>query len=290
MSLQAHLETGVTTVARAWAVLRRDGVVLGFTDHDRDLSFEGVVFRADSGLTARALQQVTGLGVDNSEASGALRDAGLTEADIQAGRYDGAELRIWSVDWTDVARRALIFRGTLGEITRAGGAFRAELQGLGEPLGRPQGRVYQAACSAVLGDAACGVDLSAPAVSVTVIPEAVEDGERLRFAPPEGFAPGWFDRGRLEVLAGPAAGLSGLIKTDRMAGALREVVLWERLAAPLAAGDAVRLVAGCDKRARTCREKFNNFLNFRGFPHIPGEDWLLATPREGDLNDGGSLR
>ncbi len=290
MTLQAHLETGVTTIARAWAVTRRDGVVLGFTDHDRDLAFDGIVFRARTALTASALQQLTGLGVDNAEASGALRDDGLSEVDIGAGRFDGAELRLWWVNWADVAQRALKFRGWLGEIVRAGGAFRAELLGLSEPLGRSQGRVYQVGCSAVLGDAACGIDLSAPGLSLEAVPEVVADGERFVFAPFDGVAPGWFTRGVLRVLDGPALGLGGLIKADRIRDGAREIVLWERLALEPGAGRAVRLTAGCDKRPETCRVKFGNFLNFRGFPHIPGEDWMMAVPREGDLHDGGSLK
>ena len=83
----AHLATGATTVCQCWAVSRRDGVVLGFTDHDRDLAFEGIIFRAASGMTARALQTGTGLAVDNSEAVGALSDASVSEADLMAGRF-----------------------------------------------------------------------------------------------------------------------------------------------------------------------------------------------------------
>ena len=94
-AMKAHLAGGATTLARCFAVTRKDGLVLGFTDHDRDLGFDGMVFRADSGLTAKAIQQATGLSVDNSEAFGALRSAAITEADILAGRYDGAEVRAW---------------------------------------------------------------------------------------------------------------------------------------------------------------------------------------------------
>jgi uncharacterized phage protein (TIGR02218 family) len=287
--LQAHLETGATTVARAWAVTRRDGVVLGFTDHDRDLEFGGVVFRAASGMTARALAQTTGLAVDNSEALGALRDAGLREADIAAGRYDGAEVRIWAVNWADVVQRRLEFRGTLGEVTRSGGAFRAELRGLTEALGQPQGRVYQAGCSAVLGDAECGFDLAQPGYFAEVAAEGVEDAA-FRFAALPGFDDRWFEGGRLEVLVGVAAGLVGVVKNDRLSASGRVVELWQGLGAAVAAGDMLRITAGCDKRAATCRLKFDNLLNFRGFPDIPGDDWLMAHPRQGGLNDGGSLK
>ncbi len=286
--LAAHLRSGATTVARAWALERADGVVMGFTDHDRDLAFDGVTFRADSGLSARALAQSTGLAVDNTEAAGALSDAALREEDILAGRYDGAALRIWEVNWADVAQRRMIFRGTLGEISRADGAFRAELRGLAEALGQPQGRVYQGVCAAVLGDAACGVDLSQPGMSSERPAEAVEGSRVFRFEEFAGFEERWFEKGRLRVLSGAAQGLYGVIKNDRMNGAGRRIELWEPIPADVAPGDMLRIEAGCDKRAATCRLKFGNFVNFRGFPHIPGEDWLMAVPRSDGVNDGGS--
>ena len=272
---QAHLDGGTTTLAYCWALTRRDGTVLGFTDHDRDIAFEGVTFRADTGLSARALQQTTGLAIDNSEAVGALSAAAVTEADIRAGRYDGAEVVAWVVNWADPAQRLRLFRGTLGEITRAAGAFTAELVGLSEALNRPQGRVYQAPCAAVLGDADCGVDLSDPAYSGTGIVLADEAQKRLRISGLDGFAPGWFQRGRLVVESGEAAGLSGVIKADSVSEGLRNVELWQSLRAEIAPGDEVRLEAGCDKRPETCREKFSNMLNFRGFPSIPGDDQPL---------------
>lgn len=288
--LKAHLATGATTVCHAWRIRRGDGVVMGFTDHDRDLTFEGVVFRADTGLSALALQQGTGLAVDNTEAIGALSDAAIREADVEAGRFDGAELTAWLVNWTDVVQRQVEFRGTLDEIRRAGGAFRAELRGLTEALNQPMGRVYQKPCPAVLGDAACRVDLSAPGYATERAVEQVEDAQRFTFAALDGFDFGWFERGRLIVLDGAAAGLSGLVKRDRFLDGLRVVELWQPLRAGIAPGDRVRLEAGCDKRFETCRLKFGNALNFRGFPDIPGEDWMMALPARSGETSGGSRR
>ena len=89
------------TIARAWAVTRRDGLVLGFTDRDRMLAFGGITFRPDTGLSAAAVVQGAGLSVDNTEASGALSDDAITEVDIMAGRWDAAEVRLWEVDWAN---------------------------------------------------------------------------------------------------------------------------------------------------------------------------------------------
>ncbi len=279
--LYGHLATGATTVCRAWQVVRRDGTSIGFTDHDRDLSFGGVAFKANSGLTAQALAQSTGLSVDNSEAIGALSDLSVTEADILTGRFDGAEVKAWLVNWADPAERLMQFRGTLGEMVRAGGAFRAELRGLAEAMNQPHGRVYQRDCAAVLGDEACGFDLTAPGYFLERAAARVEAGQVFRFDSFVGYEDRWFDRGRMTVLSGAAAGLVGVIKNDRIKLAGREIELWQDLGAPVKRGDLLRFEAGCDKRAVTCRVKFQNFAKFRGFPHIPGEDWLSAFPSRG---------
>jgi len=43
----------------------------------------------------------------------------------------------------------------------------------------------------------------------------------------------------------------------------------------------------CDKRWRTCVDAFGNGANFRGFPHVPGDDFIAAVPVEGGRHDGG---
>lgn len=288
--LLEHLKSGVTTTCRCWALTRRDGVVMGFTDHDRLLAFEGVAFRPDTGLSALALQQTTGLSVDNTEALGALSDAAIREADIEAGRYDGAELRAWLVNWQDVTARSLIFRGTMGELRRAGGAFEAELRGLTDALNVPLGRVYQKACSAILGDRTCTFDLDTPGYVSERPAEEVEENRVFRFAEMSGFEDDWFRHGVIRVLSGAATGLIGLIKRDRSDGAGRVIDLWHPLGAAVAPGDALRIEAGCDKRRTTCQFKFDNLLNYQGFPDIPGDDWTITDPTKSPRLDGGSRR
>ncbi len=286
---KAHLLTGATSVCRCWGITRADGVVLGFTDHDVDLDFDGISFVADSGLSARALEQTTGLAVDNTEALGVLSSGHVNEEDIAAGRYDGAQVVAWLVNWVDVSQRLVLFRGSIGEIQRSAGAYQAELRGLSEVLNQPQGRIYQKSCGAVLGDLACGVDLGQIGFSTELAVEAVQGRKFYEFSGLNGFADRWFEKGRFEVLSGAAAGLVGMIKNDRIGAAIREIELWEALRADIQLGDMVRIEAGCDRRRETCRLKFSNLVNFRGFPAIPGEDWLLSVPRKSGVNDGGSL-
>ena len=172
---------------------------------------------------------------------------------------------------------------------RTGAAFTAELRGLTEALNRPMGRIYQKPCTAVLGDSACRVDLSGPAHSLTLPVVSLTDARILRLSEPGPHAPGWFRRGRLAVLDGPAHGLVSAIKRDSQQGNQREVELWEPLRAPLNPGDRVTLTSGCDKRFATCRDRFANLVNFQGFPDLPGDGWMLRDPASGPLR-GGSRR
>jgi uncharacterized phage protein (TIGR02218 family) len=134
-------------------------------------------------------------------------------------------------------------------------------------------------CSAVLGDRHCRFDLGTPGSVASVAPVEVERCQAFVFPPMGSFAPRWFERGRLFVLSGDGAGLEGVIKHDRPdTRGQRVIELWEPIRALVAPGDAIRLEAGCDKRIETCRGKFANQVNFRGFPFVPGEDWLVAIP------------
>ena len=289
-TLSTHLTTGATHLCHCWAVTRADGVTLGFTDHDLALTFDSIRFAPETGLSARALASTTGLSVNNTDAVGALSSDAITEADITAGRYDGAEVQVWRVRWDDVSQRALRFAGTLGEITRARGGFQAELRGLTEGLNQPQGRSYLTQCSAVLGDARCRFRLDDPAYRFTAAPVAVADARVFRFTGQAMFNDGWFTGGELLVTTGVAQGLRGHVKSDRLIGDLREITLWDRVRAALGPDDLLTLTAGCDKSAKTCRVKFANLLNFQGFPDIPGDDWLLAQPRSDGNLTGQSRR
>lgn len=288
--LAAHLAGGVTTVCHAWAITRSDGTVFAFTDHDLPLSFAGYEFRADTGLSALALAQSTGLSVDNTEALGALSDASLREDEIEQGRFDGAQVRAWLVNWADPAQHWLNFRGMLGELTRAGGSFRAELRGLTEGLNRPLGRVYQKPCAAVLGDRTCRFNTAQEGYAQALPVQRVEGARRFIWQDFLSYEADWFTRGRLEVLDGPAQGLWSTIKADRIENGARIIELWEPVRGAVSTGTQVRLVAGCDKRAETCRLKFNNFGNYQGFPDLPGEDWVVSVPSSTNTNSGGSRR
>lgn len=286
--LFTHLKTGATTTCRAWSVTRKDGQRFGFTDHDRDLAIDGITFKASSGMSAGALQQSTGLSVDNTEVVGALSDTSISEVDLAGGRFDAAEVITYLVNWTDVAQRSIRFRGHFGEIRRSQGAFTVELRGLTEALNVSSGRVYQPTCPAVLGDPKCQFDLGQSGFSVETVVKSTGSASEYFIPSQPGLPNRWFERGRIRVLTGNAAGCQGIVKFDTEVDGGRRIELWVDFDLDLGAGDEVRLEAGCDKLAGTCRDKFDNFLNFRGFPHVPSADWVTSYPVSSQRNDGGS--
>ncbi len=294
--MQAHLDDGTTTLAWCWCIERTDGVALGFTDHDESLSFLATSFEPETGFAATEIRAGSDLSVDAQDAEGALRSDRITETDILDGRWDNAQVDVWRVNWADVSQRVLMRRGNIGRIRRGVTAFFAEVRSLSHYLNQTVGRTCQFYCDADLGDARCGVVLTAPAYSGTGTVTAIYGDRRFYAgAPITGFASGWFDFGTVEWTSGANAGRRGeiashLIGVTGATGATGAGLdLYERPMRAVQIGDGFVLRAGCDKRFTTCRTKFGNGVNFRGFPAIPGDDVVMRYPSQGDVNDGSSL-
>lgn len=209
--LQTRLSAGVTTLCWCWRVTRRDGAVFGFTDHDRDVEFDGVVHEAAAGFGALDAEQSTSLSPGHAHLLGGLDSTRIREADVEAGLWSQARVETWRVDWQDPDLRVRVRQGEIGEIRLEDGVIQAELRGLSHRLDNVVGRVFSRRCDAELGDARCGI-----------APEHAEFG------------------------------------------------------------------SGCDKRIATCRERFANTVNFRGFAHMVGNDVLQAGPAGEARHDGGS--
>jgi uncharacterized phage protein (TIGR02218 family) len=277
VGLKAHLESGVTTLCHCWRLDLASGEAMGFTDHDRDLNFDGLAYEAEAGVSASEIESALGLAVDNLEASGALTSARISEARIAAGDFDNAGVRLWRVNWQDVSQRVLLRRGYLGEVTRGPNAFTAELRGLAHVLNAPHGRIFQFGCDAVLGDARCCIDLTRPQYSAEAIVLASGGRRRMTLQGLQGFAPGFFARGTLRL----AGGRLGQIKFHRVEADGHLIELWQPLAEEVPPGARVSVTAGCDKQFATCARVFGNARNFRGFPHMPGDDFVMASAAGG---------
>ncbi len=286
-SLAAHLASGATTLATCWKIARADGVILGFTDHDRALSFDGVAYEPDTGADGAAIDATSDLAVDNSEIEGALASDALSAEDLAAGRYDNASVEIWRVNWSNVTERLLLKTGTIGEVAREGERFKAEIRGQSHQLSRTVGRVYQRGCDAVVGDARCGVNLAAAAFKGAGIVAAILDDQRFVASGLSSFAARWFAHGALVWTAGANAGEKASVKAHDKNASGDALSLWLPAGRPVAVGDAFTITAGCDKRHDTCAAKFSNLINFRGHHLMPGNDFAVSYPLKADTNDGG---
>lgn len=277
--LAAHLASGVTTLCWCWRLIRRDGVALGFTDHDRDLEFAGTTYEAAAGFTASDMKDGVGLSVGNLDVTGALSSERLSESDLASGRFDDARVEVFRVNWQAPDQRVLMRSGTLGEVRRSGQMFTAEVRGLAHYLQQPSGRLYQFTCDADLGDARCGVDLDAPAYRGAGAIVAAESRRRFSVSGLDGFQSAWFARGLLTFTSGAAAGQSIEVKFHGLTLGVVTLELWSEAEGELVAGQTFTVTSGCDKRHETCRAKFANAINFRGFPAMPGNDFIARIAR-----------
>ncbi|SLN61557.1 hypothetical protein ROG8370_02836 [Roseovarius gaetbuli] len=285
--LQAHLDAGTTTLAWCWRISRADGVTLGFTDHDRALSFDGTDFEPESGFAASEIRAGSDLAVDAQDAEGVLSSDRITETDILDGRWDNAQVELWRVNWTDTSQRVLLRRGAVGQIRRGRMAFVAEVRSLAHLLGQTVGRTFQAGCDAELGDARCGVDLENAVYKGTgIVTERLRD-RAFRASGLAAFETGWFAFGTLTWTSGANAGRITEVLAHELTGSSATLTLLEAPIRAFAPGDSFVARAGCDKRIKTCAAKFANVVNFRGFPHIPGQDAVLryASQNAGHAGD-----
>ena len=278
---QAHLDSGATTLCWCWRLTRRDATRLGFTDHDHDVTFGGTTFEAAAGFTASEMRDSVGLSVDNLEVTSALSSDRLSEPDLAAGVYDDARVEIFRVNWSAVEQRVLMRVGSLGEVRRAGLTFAAEVRGLAHYLQQPKGRLYQFTCDADLGDARCKILLSDPLYRGEGEIVGVASARRFTAAGLDDFANDWFSRGLLTFTSGAADGQAIEVRTHAKTGNVVTVELWAPARGPLQAGQTFVVTAGSDKHLTTCKAKFANSANFRGFPHMPGNDFVTTFARKG---------
>jgi uncharacterized phage protein (TIGR02218 family) len=266
-----HLAQEVTTLATCWSITRKDGFTLYFTDHDKDIIVGGHRYEAADSMNPSAVSSQAGLAVDNLEFEGVLSAAAITEADILAGKYDHAEITVFMVNYVDPAMGTLHLKtGWLGEVTLQGGQFIAEMRGLSSRLQQLIGEVYTSACRAQLGDARCGVNLAGYTFTGTVT--AIE-GSYAFSDSTKTQGSGYFSGGKVTFTSGANAGISMEVR-DFSAGRFG---LFLPMPAAIAVGDSFTVVAGCDKQFDSCKAKFNNAVNFRGEPHVPGTDKILET-------------
>lgn len=271
---KAHLAQENTTIITCWkAVLANGSGIKGFSNHTKKIYYEGVTYLPSTGYTPSAIETMSGLQVDNLEVEGMLSSDTISEADIMAGVWDFAQIEIFQINYKDLSMGKMIQRvGHLGEVRVGRDVFTAELRGLTQAFSKTIGDLYSVTCRASLGDNKCRVGLYLYSVNHLII--GVESQSHFLLNS-RSQTTEYYSGGVLHWLTGLNAGVSMEIKSSTP-GVIITILPMPRI---VSVGDTFRAVKGCNKSFKTCRDVFNNVLNFRGEPHIPGLDRILTPGR-----------
>ncbi|MEM6475414.1 MAG: DUF2163 domain-containing protein [Pseudomonadota bacterium] len=263
--MRVFFDRDLDTVSTFWRIYRRDGVMLGFTSHDRDLSFEGVVHRAAPGMIPAAIRLTSDLSDDSAEVQGALTHATIREADLSAGLFDGAAIEIGVVDWESLEHH-ILYSGQLGQIEDDRRSFRAELRSAKDVLQQDLVPRTSPTCRALFCGPGCGVSASAYTMSALVTAVDLE-ANRVEF---DTQLPGDYIDGQVRFFDGPQVGMTfGVVGANA-----NGLTLDRQLVEGLSIGTRAQIREGCDRTLSTCNSRFSNAKNFRGEPFLPGNDLL----------------
>ena len=353
-ALATHLAGEVVTLATLWKIVRTDGQVFGFTDHDQDITISGQTYLSSGGHTSSAISWSSDLSNSNQEVTAVFDNAAITASDVNAGLWDFAAVTLYLVNYADLTMGTLpLTTGVLGQVTLKRGQYVAELRGLAQLLDQEIGSLYSATCRAEFGDSKCKVNLApytftATVTSVTnkrvfgatslsqvgptlsyittpytvsasslyvitpVMPQGgtwvsniqvkkAQTGELMTLvgsSPVKGqysvsagvytfsaldvgltvtfefnYSQGYFTYGKVTWLTGGNAGY----KMDVRKFSPGLVTLALPMTHDITVGDTFSIVAGCDDTLTTCKTRYNNFVNFRGEPYLPGNDRVLRN-------------
>lgn len=270
-ALAAHLQAEVTSLATCWQLTLRDGTIMGFTDYSRSITIEERVYEAQTGFTPSAIVSTNSFAVDNLAIEGMIDSDVISREDIIAGRFDFAELEVFVVNYNDVSQGLLpLKRGLLGEISLSNGTFVAEVRGLTGVMASVTGNLYAPSCRVKFGDNSCKLNLEA----YTVIGEITGISSNRMFSDSSREEEnGYFTNGKITFTSGANAGLTMEVK-EYSTGSIMLVL---PMPYPVETGDGYSMIAGCDKSFSTCIKRFDNAVNFRAEPHVPGMDRMLQT-------------
>lgn len=269
--MRVFFDRELDTVATFWRVFRRDGVSLGFTSHDRALTFGGITHRAAPGMAPSAIRMTSDLTEDSAGVEGALSHDSIRASDLAAGLFDNAAILIGVVDW-ETLEHHILYSGTLGQIEDNVRGFTAELRSAKQVLESDLVPRTSPTCRATF----CGRGCNLSATRFTQRTDLAGINHDLNRVEVAGANGDHFVDGQLRFLAGPQTGM-----TFTIIGANDGWLTLDRpLDIGIAIGTPVELREGCDHTLETCANRFGNAKNFRGEPFIPGND-LLARYGQG---------
>ena len=262
-----------TTAAWCWKITRKDNVTFGFTSHDKNISYGGVTYEAATGFTPTAVETSNNMAVDNLDIDGVLNSDYITADDVDRGLYDGASVDVFLVNYENTTDPIFVIRrGFIGKIENSDIGFTAEIRGLLDIFQRKSVATYQKTCRAKLGDDKCKKDISGMTDAALVTSVSSNDSFAVSIGTAR--ATGHYDYGVATFIGGQNNGSSYEVK--HYDSSTNVVTLFLPTTFPIEVGYTVELLVGCDGNFSTCRDKFSNYINFRGEPSVPGTDYVAS--------------
>lgn len=259
-----------------WIITRRDGVTFRYTSLDRDFTWGEDVYKACGSMLPSAAEEASAVGqVSNMELTGIITDDGITEPELYGGLFDDAFIQVWLVPYVGTEAPRRLAAGWAGNLSHGEKGFNMEVVGPGARLDQQAlVQLYGPGCRWVFGSPQCGFDREAVKLQGAVLSSLNRGIFVGDLTDPGGLQ---WENGLVRWTSGPNDGRECEVKDVVFNSAGAEVELWELAPFRPEYGDTFDLLPGCDLSAPTCK-MYGRYLNFGGFPDVPGEDALVETP------------
>lgn len=265
-----YLTNNVTSFKLCWEIRRKDGVSLYYTEYDQDLIIDGNTYKKRDSGTGNSLRFSDMLKGSDSNIDMILTEAdGITLEDLYAFKYDAADIFVFLVRTDDLTDKIKLINGLLGATEILNGEATINYKSFSDLLNKKIGRDFSPECDAELFDSYCLAD-TAGRQFFDQSPTGVDPTKPFTVFTDTNLAQvdGYFDNGYIQWTNGSNQGVETKVKTY----VADVITLALGMPNAIDPSDEYTIYAGCDKQISTCKNKFNNVRNFKGFPSVPNGD------------------
>lgn len=270
-AMKAHL-AGNTTLCQLWKITAKDGTIVRVCNHTQNISYLSELYLAVP-MNPTQIKSQAGLETDHTEITSIL-DSDFSEVKVRGGKWNNARIEITTVNYLDLSMGPAEHRvGFLGQVTLKNAVAVSEFVSLSQKMAEPLGDLYSYRCRVrTLGQDGCLVVVSTFTFATTILTVASQRFPVINLGtakPDNYFSYGWMD-----VTSGANAGL----RREIILNTGNAITLFEPFPLPLAIGDGVNVVKGCDRTRTMCRDDFAMVANIQAEPDIPGTDKIYTFP------------
>lgn len=274
---KTRLNSPLNYLCRAWIITPKIGSIIRVSEFDKDIEINGQLFKAMDSFDGGALEIQNSLGADRTSISSALNAQGISREAILLGHFDKAKVESIVFDWQAPQYFVKIWQGHVARTILRDFGFEFELAGPESELNKSIGRQFTRHCSASLGDSNCKININALGSNFVATIEGIVSLSILKIATNANFVIEHFARGEVHFQTGIWSGFKAKISSIENNNGL---FIKTKNPLPFAPqlNDTIKVFKGCDKSFECCKTRFQNQENFAGFPFMPGEGVIYASP------------